>query len=244
MPSPSPLPLPSPQTARHESDRLARAAAETEKHGSLLLRHDTPERPGAQSQNNASPLRASSSSHAAPGAGVLPPPTPSTREWVEAVEEGTATAHREAAAAAARADAAEAALATLTTQHQSLDKDYRALQSNAGTAWQIWLATSSTHMSNPDPLSLMSSFHEPRRNCLALVATSSTHPSNPGPLSLMSSFDEARCTSNRLALIEGASTQRAASVMGEMRWRQGLTLVHLSAQRKRFLWDRGCLAGV
>jgi len=23
--------------------------------------------------------------------------------------------------------------------------------------------------------------------------------------------------------------------------RQGLTLVHFSAQRKRFLWDRGCI---
>jgi len=26
-------------------------------------------------------------------------------------------------------------------------------------------------------------------------------------------------------------------------WRQGLTLVHLSAQRKRFLWDKGCISG-
>jgi hypothetical protein len=25
---------------------------------------------------------------------------------------------------------------------------------------------------------------------------------------------------------------------------QGLTLVHFSAQRKRFLWDRGCVQGV
>jgi len=25
---------------------------------------------------------------------------------------------------------------------------------------------------------------------------------------------------------------------------QGLTLVHLSAQRKRFLWDKGCFRGV
>ena len=26
--------------------------------------------------------------------------------------------------------------------------------------------------------------------------------------------------------------------------RQGLTLVHFSAQRKRFMWDRGCMYGV
>ena len=26
--------------------------------------------------------------------------------------------------------------------------------------------------------------------------------------------------------------------------RQGLTLVHFSAQRKRFLWDRGCIEGL
>ena len=25
---------------------------------------------------------------------------------------------------------------------------------------------------------------------------------------------------------------------------QGLTLVHFSAQRKRFLWDRGCISGL
>jgi len=25
---------------------------------------------------------------------------------------------------------------------------------------------------------------------------------------------------------------------------QGLTLVHVSAERKRFLWDKGCLGGV
>ena len=25
------------------------------------------------------------------------------------------------------------------------------------------------------------------------------------------------------------------------RWRQGLTLVHFSAQRKHFVWDRGCI---
>jgi len=25
---------------------------------------------------------------------------------------------------------------------------------------------------------------------------------------------------------------------------QGLTLVHFSAQRKRFLWDRGCMKGL
>jgi len=24
-------------------------------------------------------------------------------------------------------------------------------------------------------------------------------------------------------------------------WNQGLTLVHISAQRKHFLWDRGCI---
>jgi hypothetical protein len=28
------------------------------------------------------------------------------------------------------------------------------------------------------------------------------------------------------------------------RWRQGLTLVHFSAQRKRFLWDVGCTQGL
>ena len=27
-------------------------------------------------------------------------------------------------------------------------------------------------------------------------------------------------------------------------WRQGLTLVHLSAQRKRFCWDKGYFGGV
>ena len=27
-------------------------------------------------------------------------------------------------------------------------------------------------------------------------------------------------------------------------WHQGLTLVHLPAQRKRFLWDKGCLGAV
>ena len=29
----------------------------------------------------------------------------------------------------------------------------------------------------------------------------------------------------------------------ECQRRQGLTLVHFSAQLKRFLWDRGCLQG-
>ena len=30
----------------------------------------------------------------------------------------------------------------------------------------------------------------------------------------------------------------------EMASDQGLTLVHFSAQRKRFLWDRGCIEGL
>jgi len=36
----------------------------------------------------------------------------------------------------------------------------------------------------------------------------------------------------------GTSTSMAATVL------QGLKLVHFSAQRKRFLWDRGCIQGV
>ena len=37
---------------------------------------------------------------------------------------------------------------------------------------------------------------------------------------------------------------RVARKGRRQRWRQGLTLVHFSAQRKRFLWVRGCISGL
>jgi hypothetical protein len=39
---------------------------------------------------------------------------------------------------------------------------------------------------------------------------------------------------------------RSPDIAGAIKrwWRQGITLVHFSAQRKRFLWDRGCIKGL
>jgi hypothetical protein len=39
-------------------------------------------------------------------------------------------------------------------------------------------------------------------------------------------------------------TLAAIPLVNEMTVKQGLTLVHLSAQRKRFWWDKGYLGGV
>ena len=50
----------------------------------------------------------------------------------------------------------------------------------------------------------------------------------------------ALCAASAAAAIcatDAAASSAAAS-------RQGLTLVHFSPQRKRFLWDRGCIEGL
>ena len=41
-----------------------------------------------------------------------------------------------------------------------------------------------------------------------------------------------------------AALAAGASVTYSAHGRQGLTLLHFSAQRKRFLWDRGCISGL
>ena len=38
-----------------------------------------------------------------------------------------------------------------------------------------------------------------------------------------------------------AASPQAATELALITLDQGLTLVHFSAQRKRFLWDRGCI---
>jgi hypothetical protein len=38
-----------------------------------------------------------------------------------------------------------------------------------------------------------------------------------------------------------ATRSAGAALCAKAPERQGLTLVHFSAQRKRFLWDRGCV---
>jgi len=42
----------------------------------------------------------------------------------------------------------------------------------------------------------------------------------------------------------GAWSPSASMRLSNGAWRQGHTLVHFSAQRKRFLWHRGCIQGL